>query len=954
MTPQEFIAKWRKGGDERREWQSFFNDVCALVGHKTPREADPDKTWFTYEYGVGKAGGGDGWADAWLRGRFGWEAKGTGKDLAKAYQQLKLYADDLQNPPLLVVSDFLRFEVHTNFTNAPPKVYAFGIEDLANPETRRILWAVFHNPEELHPGQKRDEITRDAARKFAVLANALRGRGNEPHKVAHFLNRLLFCMFAEDIGLLPGNLFTTMIEGSQDDPEIFQGNARQLFGAMRAGGVAGFQKIEWFNGGLFDDDSALRLEPDELQTLLSACRLDWAQIEPSIFGTLFERGLDPSNRKELGAHYTDPATIMKIIRPVVIEPWLSEWEDEKTILGPLVAKADIFSSHKGEGSAQKGARTRAENEANERVSMFLERLRAFRVLDPACGSGNFLFLSLRALKDIEHRVITEAEEMGLKRHFPQVNPQSVKGIEINDYAAELARITVWIGELQWMVENGFGASKDPILKSLDQVECRDALLNPDGSEAQWPAADVVVGNPPFIGDKKMKGFLGAEYVERLRTRYDGRVSGGANFVCYWFEKANDAIRDGRLKRAGLVGSAILRSGRSREVLQHIVQTTRIFDCWNWEDWPGDDAQLRVAMICFGESAQATHLNGLPSPAILADLTANAYDLTRARKQPQNADVCFIGIQKTGQFEIDGDTARKWLVLPNPNGRPNRDVVRPWFNGLDVVRRPRDMWIVDYGVDMPETEAAMYEAPFAHVKKVVKPTRVGKREDRVNDAWWIYQWPRPLLRRAIAPLSRFIATPEVAQQRVFVWLDPAITPDKNLTLICRDDDTTFGILHSRLHRIWSLRVGSNLDDRPRYTPTSCFETFPFPEGLTPDMPAVAFAGDPRAERITRAARALVDARDRWLNPPEWIITVPEAATGLPFRTLPRAGREKELAKRTLNNLYADPPDWLQLLHATLDEAVAAAYGWEWPLSDDEMLVRLLALNQERFGTLETAS
>ncbi|MBP7623443.1 MAG: class I SAM-dependent DNA methyltransferase, partial [Xanthomonadales bacterium] len=531
MTPHEFIAKWKGGGDERRDAQPFFEDLCRLVGHPTPREADPEHTWFTYEYGASKTSGGEGWADVWKRGYFGWEAKGTQRSLARAYEQLKMYADALQNPPLLVVSDLKTIEVHTNFTNAVKRVYRFDIEQLADFETRQILESVFHAPDRLKPGVTRAAVTAEAADKFTRLARALRERGHAPKDVAHFLNRLLFCMFAEDIGLLPGQLFTKLVERSKAEPDLFEKRSRELFAAMHAGGDVAFENIDWFNGGLFEDDRTLRLESDELKLLAEAATLDWSEIEPSIFGTLFERGLDPDKRSQLGAHYTDPETILKIVRPVVIAPWLRAWEAEQQALTELLAKAKKSVS----------------KAAQDRYNLFLERLRGFTVLDPACGSGNFLYLSLRALKDIEKRVLIEAEMLGLGRQYPQIGPRCVKGIELNAYAAELARVTIWIGEIQWMIQNGFGIKRNPILQPLDQIENRDALLNADGSEATWPQADVVVGNPPFVGDKKMLRELGDAYVATLRKAYAGRVPGGADLVCYWFEKANDAIRAGTLQ-----------------------------------------------------------------------------------------------------------------------------------------------------------------------------------------------------------------------------------------------------------------------------------------------------------------------------------------------------------------------------------------------------------------------
>jgi type II restriction/modification system DNA methylase subunit YeeA len=315
---------------------------------------------------------------------------------------------------------------------------------------------------------------------------------------------------------------------------------------------------------------------------------------------------------------------------------------------------------------------------------------------------------------------------------------------------------------------------------------------------------------------------------------------------------------------------------------------------------------------------------------------------------ENQGTAFLGIQKTGPFEVSGEIARAWLQLPNPHGKPNSDVVKPWSNGLDVTRRNRDYWIVDYGTDASEADACLYEAPFAHVQTHVQPTRVGKREARTNAMWWIFQWSRPVMRRAVAGLPRFIVSPEVAKHRVFAWLSPAIVPDKNLIVIARSDDTAFGILHSRFHELWSLRMGTSLEDRPRYTPTTTFETFPFPEGLTPNLGPEDYS-NPQAEAIAQAAARLNQLRENWLNPPEWVdwvITPAEEQAGFPARPVAKPGHEADLKKRTLTNLYNQRPAWLDQAHRQLDEAVAAAYGWPVDVSDEEVLRRLLALNRER--------
>lgn len=949
MTPQDFINKWRTGGDERRDAQPFFEDLCRLVGHPTPREADPDHTWFTYEAGASKTSGGEGWADVWKKGFFGWEAKGTHKSLERAYEQLKMYADALENPPLLVVSDLQTIIIHTNFTNAPTREIRFTIEQLVDYDTRQTIQAVFNNPEALRPGTTRVAITQEAAEKFTTLAQALRGRGHEPQPVAHFLNRLLFAMFAEDIGLLPHSLFTKLVQSSQGKPDLFETRCRALFAAMAKGGDFALENIDWFNGGLFNDDAVLRLESDELKVLLAACLLDWSSIEPSIFGTLFERGLDPGKRSQLGAHYTDPGTIMKIVRPVIIEPWLKEWETEKIALAKALA----------------GAKKSVSEKATKRFNRFLDRLRAFTVLDPACGSGNFLYLALRALKDIEKRVLVEGEAMGLPRQFPGIGPKSVKGIELNTYAAELARITIWIGEIQWMIQNGYGARRNPVLQPLDQIENRDAVLNEDGAEATWPRSHVAIGNPPFLGDKKIIGELGEGYANALRKAYTGRVPGGADLVCYWFQKASETVKAGKLERAGLVATNSIRGGKNREVLTHIVSATRIFDAWSDEAWVNEGAAVRVSLVCFGDCEREPRLDGQPVAEIFADLTASLgvddVDLTRAAKLKENSARCFVGYQKTGDFDISGADARTFLLdRGNPNGRSNSDILAPYWNGIDATRRLRDVWIIDTGSDMTEQAAAQYAMPFAYLEEHVRPSRMNspvKNEaarKALGDTWWRLWRPRPDLRSAWAGMARVIATPEVAKHRVFVWMPRPVAPDKNLMVTARDDDTTFGILHSRLHEVWALRLGTSLEDRPRYTPSTTFETFPFPEGLTPNIPATNYANDPHAQRIADAARALVQARDNWLNPPEWTERIPEVVPGYPERVVAKPGHDAELKRRTLTNLYNARPAWLDNLHRELDVAVAAAYGWEWPLSDDEILRRLFDLNQARTAHQGTKS
>lgn len=948
MTPQEFIARWRDARlTERAAAQSHFIELCRLIDEPTPVEQDLDGSWYTFEKGLKKAGGTDGYADVWKRRQFAWEYKGPRKSLDQAFEQLAQYHADLENPPLHVACDTRLIRVRTMITGEPSREAAIALEDLEDWQARRTLKWVFTDWDRFRAGETREAITAKAAESFGAIARKLRAAGHEPQAVAHFVNRLVFCMVAEDIGLLPEGFFLGMIREARRRPSDFPGMARQLFGAMASrDGMVGFTRIPWFNGGLFDDDTVLPLDADDLRLVEQAADLDWSRIEPSIFGTLFERGLDPDKRSQLGAHYTDPDKIMKIVEPVVLRPLARDWDAVKQTVREEQAKKAAAKAP--------AARTRAENRARDAYRAFRDRLARFRVLDPACGSGNFLYLALLGLKDFELKVALEAQDLGLPLEFPRVGPEAVRGIEINPYAAELARLTVWIGQIQWQLKKGFGLSRDPILKPLDQIECRDALLNPDGTEAAWPEADAIVGNPPFLGGKRMRDLLGGAYVDRLFAAYLGRVPAEADLVCYWFAKARPAAMAGGVC-AGLVATNSIRGGANRAVVRAIATEGVIYDAWDDEPWVLDGAAVRVSMLCFGrvEENPVIRFDGEPVERINADLTTGALDLTQAKRLPENRGVCFMGDTKGGAFDIPGDLARQWLALPlNPNGRPNADVLKPWMNGMDITRRPADKWIIDFGWQMGEAQASFYEAPFDHVAEHVRPARAKNRREAYRDYWWRHVEPRPGMWLKLRPLGRFIATPTVAKHRLFLFASDGVCPDHQLIAIARDDDTTFGILHSRFHEAWALRMGTSLEDRPRYTPTTTFETFPFPDGLTPDLPAAAYADDPRARAIAAAARALDEAREAWLNPPDLVRREPEVVPGYPDRLLPVSdAAATELKKRTLTNLYNARPAWLDHLHRALDAAVARAYGWPEDIAEDDALARLFALNQSRGASIE---
>ena len=976
MTPHEFLSKWRHVElKERSASQSHFNDLCALLGVADPVSADPTGEWFTFEKGASKTSGGEGWADVWRRGAFAWEYEGRHANLDKAYNQLLQYAVALENPPLLITSDMDRIIVRTNWTNTVQERHDFTLEELLDGAVRDRLKAAFTDPEAWKPTKSRQTLTEETAREFAGLAQRLRERGHEAHEVAHFVNRLVFCMFAEDVGLLPDHLFTRMLEVSRRAGDEFADNARQLFAAMaHKGGKVGFVPVEWFNGGLFEDDRVLPLTSKDVDELLAAARRDWSQIDPSILGTLFERGLDPAKRSQLGAHYTDREKIMLIVRPVIVEPLEREWAEVRAKIQRAmekVAEAKARVPQKQSDArkvfiAARRAEEAAYRDAQRLRNEFLVRLKEFRVLDPACGSGNFLYVALRALKDIEHRANIDAETLGLDKAAPAVGPENVLGIELNAYAAELARVSVWIGEIQWMRASGFEAARNPILKPLQTIECRDAVLAADGTRAEWPAADVVVGNPPFLGNSKMIAELGEDYTRALRRAWP-EVPGGVDLVCYWFAKAWAMMVAGRLSRAGLVSTNSIRGGANREVLKPIVKHGRIFEAWSDEGWTVDGAAVRVSLVSFDRAGDgAAYLNGVPASRVLSDLTANtlSFDLSQARILAENSGFCFEDFRKYGPLHIDGRLARSWLVQPsNVNGERNSAVLFPYVGGIDIADRPKDVWVIDFDGAITADAAAFFELPFDYALNFNKPYRDGVRDRQRREQWWRFGRTGGALRKKMNPLDRIIVTARVSKHRLFKWLPSTIRPSDATNVIARDDDATFGILHSRFHELWSLRMGTFLGvgNDPRYTPSTTFETFPFPAGLSPDIPAADYAGDPRAQAIAVAAARLDELRENWLNPADLVVREPEVVPGYPDRILPRdETAAKELKKRTLTNLYNARPQWLANAHAALDQAVADAYGWgdDWRaavstgsaqgLSDDEVLARLFRLNQERAG------
>jgi len=978
MTARDFIAKWQQVDlKERSAAQEHFIDLCRLVGHPTPVELDPTGDCFCFERGVSKHGGGEGFSDVWKRGFFGWEYKGKHKDLNAAYNQLLLYRDNLANPPLLVLCDLDRIIIHTNFTNTVSARYEIALAELGEPRNLEILRAVFFSPDKLRPGQTSEAVTRLAAEKIAEIAESMRKRGLDASAVAHFLDRVVFCMFAEDIGLLPAAIFTRIAQTAAKEPERFCQFVGSLFKSMSTGGDFGLDRIKYFNGSLFDQADVPVLTADEVSRIVAAVRLDWSAVDPTIFGTLFERGLDPSKRAQLGAHFTGREDILLLVNAVVMEPLRQEWAETREIVSCLLDTGKKKRDDKTEKrELNSSALKKARMESSSLLHGYLVRLQSVKVLDPACGSGNFLYVTLQALKDLEKEVIVFSMDNGLGSFIPLVGPWQLYGIELNPYAHDLAQMTVWIGWLQWLKFNGFGSPQEPILRAIPaNFQCRDAIMNVvslGGPEARseivepdWPAVDFIVGNPPFLGDKLMRRELGDTYVDQLRKLYIDRIPGQSDFCCYWFEKARAHIVNGKCKRAGLLATQGIRGGANREVLKRIKESGNIFWAMSDREWVQDGANVHVSMVAFDNGTEPVcFLDGQSVPIINANLTANA-DTATAFILTDNKSLSFLGNCKGGPFDILEAETRDILVMAgNPNTRPNSDVIRPTVNSEDLLKTRVTRWLIDSG-NLELASFCFYETPFRVVKDRVKPQRDQNRDKWLKENWWRPQRMRPDMRNAIAPLMRFIVTPTTAKHRIFIWLEPPVLPDHQLIVFARSDDYFFGVLHSRFHEVWSLAQGTQLREKEsgfRYTPTTCFETFPFP-----------VAAEEQKHVIGTVAKELNALRENWLNPPEWthIETLEFIGTvGGPWnryidpatiedrgtfkvgtvrypRLVPRdEACAKRLKDRTLTKLYNVRPQWLADCHTRLDAAVAATYGFPPDLADDQILSRLLELNHER--------
>ena len=950
MTPQEFVDKWANSElGERQSYQLHFVDVCHLVGHKPPDGSGKDEKGklFQFEKYVKEKRGESGFADVYYEDHFAIEYKAPNRDknLDDAFRQLQRYHRQLKIPPLLIVTDIENWRIHTNFTNTVPQVYQFTNADIADkPEVFQWLKYIFENPQRFNPERNTNLVTQEAAEALKAVVDNMRQKWSvSPERVAKFLTRIIFSLFAEDIGLLPTmlegkkGLFTYLVEHTRKSPDNFKADIGELFSKMEDGGRMHSRDIRWFNGALFKDIEVEILSPGAINKLHDACLLNWEYVEPSIFGTLFERCLDPKKRTQLGTHYTSSADILLIVEPVLMAPLRKEWEGIRKQAQALREKYNQSKTIRAKETAK--AKLLALRDK------MLKQVREIRVLDPACGSGNFLYIALQQLMNLELDIVNDAAWHDIDRADLQVSPKQMHGIEIDEIAHALASIVVWIGYIQWREHHGYRYDAKPLLQDLSgNIVCKDAVLALDDegnpAEPEWPEVDVIVGNPPFLGGKKIRRELGDTYTDNLFSVYP-QMHGEADLVTYWFEKSNMQLKKSMTKRVGLLSTNRIRGINNRMVLNRIKESGDIFMTWSDRAWTLDGASVRVSMIGFDDGTElAKTLNGEDVEVINPDLTGKI-DISTALTLAENNGLSFMGISPTGQFPIANEVAQKILHSQNSDSRyENSDVLRPYISGTDITGRDRLNWIVDFtGLELDE--AMKYELPMQHVIQLVKPYRDKHSNAKLRERWWLFEAARSGMTRAITGKSRQLMTSLTSKHRFFVWYPIEARAANTVVAIARDDDYFFGVLHSGIHIVWVLRRGGTLEDRPRYTATTTFQTFPFPW-----PPGKEDSESQAYQAISQAAKQLHEERRAWLNSD--------------------GANDKALKERTLTNLYnalqvfrgldnmkikpsaGDFAPRLDELHRALDAAVGAAYGWDDDVlaDDEEILRRLLALNLAR--------
>lgn len=1046
-----FLARWAASqAAERANYQTFLAELADLLGlpRPDPTTGDPAKDGYVFDRAIpirDTAKATTAFLDLYRRGCFVLETKqgsdapapdasgGAAKTARKAghgvrgsaaweralvaaKQQAQRYAQNLGPgepvPTFLVVADVgFCLDLYADFSGSGrsytpfPDARSFRIPlaDLAKEDVRETLRLVWTDPAALDPTRRQARVTRALAAQLARLSALLEASLPEDRRaeIPRFVTRCLFCLFAEDTGLIPERGFSRLLAAYRDTLDVVEDGLAAFFQTLDTGGFSPDLKtrLRRFNGALFAHPSALPLTLDALDLLLDAGRADWRLVEPAIFGTLLERALDPKERHTLGAHFTPRAYVERLVLPAVIEPLRREWEATQAAVARIETDAEARATGlQKDDRAAKAAREKA----LALLRAFHARLVNLRVLDPACGSGNFLYVTLDHLKRLEAEVRVALERYGaagLEMEAAAVTPANLLGLEVNPHAAALADLVLWIGYLQGHLRT-YGSAQtlpDPVLQAYGNVQTRDAVLASDpptprlGAEGQpvtrwdgrtmrlhpatgrpvpdetarvpvldypnaraaepWPRADVIVGNPPFIGAGPMRAALGDGYVEALRRAYP-HVPDSADFVTYWWDRAATLVRTGEAERFGFITTNSLGQTFNRRVLERHLrdEAAPMHLAFAVPDHPWVDsaggAAVRIALTVGAPGAGEGTLGIVADEKVLdeddahvvtldtrqgvihPDLTIGT-DLAAAGPLRANEGLTSRGVMLFGAGFIVTPEEAKALGLGTEPGVDA--VVKPYRNGKDLTARPRGAYVIDL-FGLTEDEALdRFPAIYQHVFTTVKPERDVNRDRGIRENWWTFGRPRPEMRAALAGLLRYVVTVETAKHRLFQFLDASILPDNKLICIATDDAYHLGVLSSRIHVLWahSPAMGATLEDRPVYVKTRSFEAFPFPDASPAQQEAVRAL----AERLD-AHRKRQQARHPALALTDLYNVVDALRAGRALTAKERATHDAGLASVLLD------------LHTRLDAAVAAAYGWPEGLADDAVLDRLAGLNAAR--------
>ena len=1040
----QFIAQWRDtGGSELANTQSFINGLCRLIGVEPPHgsRTDDAQNDYVFERRVFQDNGDGtppsfGRIDCYKRGAFILEAKqgseadraaadrgeddldlfgqtatarlkrgtarrgtpGWAKAMVQAKGQAERYAKALPAdhgwPPLLLVADIgYCIEVYADFSGTGKSYaqfpdrsrYRIMLDDLRNPDVRERLAAIWDAPTSLDPAARAARVTRDIADLLATVARRLEKRGHTAERTSGFLMRLLFTMFAEDSGLIPEKSFTNLLKNQRAAPQHLEHQLTALWAAMDAGDFSPALGVPMrkFNGYLFKDRTAIPLDAEELEVLIQAAEHRWTEVEPAIFGTLLERALNPKERAKLGAHYTPRAYVERLVGPTIIEPLRADWA------GVRVAASELIDQGKAE-------------EARRTVETFHTRLAQTRVLDPACGTGNFLYVAMARMKELEGEVLDLLVDLGDDQYLAEltghtITPENFLGIEINPRAAAIAQLVLWIGYLQWhfRVNGADRAPPEPILRDIRTIENRDALIKwdervlerdasgapvtrwdgettkphpvtgkpvPDETArvevyryvnprvAAWPKADFIIANPPFIGVRIMKTRLGGSYVDAIR-RANNSLPATIDLVMYWWDKAARLVRDGSVRCFGMITTNSIVQDYSRPVLEHHIDAERnplklVFAVTNhpWVE-NKDGAAVDVAMVsaCLASESQTARVGYVDKRD--RDGSIEITHVTRINASLKNIPDVFSAKGLRGNRDIcfqgvvpAGDGFK--VQDPNRFGGPS-DWLRPYVTADDLTERLSKGYIIDFfGRSVDQAETTNYSA-YLKITNEVKPARDQNDRDAYRRNWWIFAEPRPKLRSAITGLKRYVITPNTAKHRPFLFMEADVVPDTTTYVIGSDDAWVLGVLSSSIHLVWARYAGGTLQDRPRYVSDRTFLPFPFPV-------------EPNAtlkERVRSAAERLDQLRREALNrEPRLTITkiynLLDAVRAAEMSKSALSGLQRELADRGLVTL-------IKQHHDAIDEGVADAYGWgdeyrAGTLNDETILTGLVALNKGRAG------